>query len=280
MDGHAEQRPDGEGEEQHECRGERREHGREPQEVARGVRGVPAGRSAKSATGLADAGSVWQKPAAAVEANAAATGLTPAASAAATTRGTSTDDLAERDWSARWAAVLITITPARNIHGGIDAPPGTHATSQSAAPDSASAMPIAMVAAMKRSSGQGTVRRPSLRRTVPSAGEEATTAPMRATTAGDTPWSGSLHHSSTTVPSRRRHRASDGLSGPSTGASECSWICAAVIRTGPLRSARRVVVNRTSSAARWEETTASGSPRISQVTKPSSSPSAPTARRR
>lgn len=131
----------------------------------------------------------------------------------------------------------------------MDAPRGIHPTSQSAAPGSERATPIAIVAAMNSSSGRGTVRRPSLKRTGPSAGEVATSAPISATTAGGTPCNGSLHHSNTTVASGR-HRDSAGVNGPSTAVSECSWICAEVIVTGPLRSARRAVVTRTSSAAR------------------------------
>lgn len=49
----------------------------------------------------------------------------------------------------------------------------------------------------------GTDPGPSLSRTVPSAGEEATTAPLRATTAGDTPCRGSAHHG----PARGRRAA-------------------------------------------------------------------------
>lgn len=57
-----------------------------------------------------------------------------------------------------------------------------------------------------------------------------------------------------------------------TGRSLCRWISSAVIRTGPVRSARRVVVRSTVSAARWEDATASGSPSSSHSVKPTRSP--------
>lgn len=207
---------------------------------------------------------------AAVEARAAVTGLTPAPAAAATTSGTSTLDRAERDWRTRWAAVLTPVTTARKTHGGTSS--GTPPTSQRAAPESASAMPIAIVAAMKSSSDQGTVRSASFIRTVPSAGEAATTAPISATTAGGTRCRGSLHQSTTTVESSRAQRASAGERGPVTGESLCSWMSSAPIRTGPSRSARRVVVSRTASAARWEEAMARGRPSSSHSVKPIRSP--------
>ncbi|GHI26995.1 hypothetical protein Shyd_83660 [Streptomyces hydrogenans] len=162
--------------------------------------------------------------------------------------------------------MLTATTTPRKAHGG--SPPGSPPTSHPAAPESTRATPIAVVAAMKTSIGQGTDRSPSFIRTVPSAGEEATTAPISATTAGDTPCSGSAHHSATTVPSSSRQRCSGGESGPDTGVAECSCTAPTVIRTGPRRSSLRVVVSSTASAARWEETTASGRPRSSQRVKP------------
>ncbi len=57
-----------------------------------------------------------------------------------------------------------------------------------------------------------------------------------------------------------------------TGRSLCRWMSCGVIRTAPARSARRVVVSRTVSAARWEEATASGRPSSSHSVKPIRSP--------
>ncbi|CAM5226189.1 hypothetical protein SALBM135S_02449 [Streptomyces alboniger] len=125
---------------------------------------------------------------------------------------------------------------------------------------------------MKSSSAQGTVFRASLRRTVPRAGEAATTAPISATTAGGTRCRGSLHQSATTVASSRAQRVSAGSHGPETGCSLWAWRSSTVMCTGPSRSARRVVVKRTTSAARWDEATASGSPSSSHWVKPMRSP--------
>ncbi len=149
---------------------------------------------------------MWQKPAAAVDASAAAAGLTPAPAAAAITSGTSTEERAERDWRTRWAAVLTATTTVRNTAGVT--PAGNPATSHDAAPESESATPIAIVAAMNSSRDQGTVLSASFSRTVPRAGEAATTAPISATTAGGTRCSGSLHHSTTTVASSSAQRFS------------------------------------------------------------------------
>ncbi|GHI24615.1 hypothetical protein Shyd_59860 [Streptomyces hydrogenans] len=71
---------------------------------------------------------------------------------------------------------------------------------------------------MKTSIGQGTDRSPSFIRTVPSAGEEATTAPISATTAGDTPLqrfgAPQRHHR---AEQQQHRRCSGGESGPDTG---------------------------------------------------------------
>lgn len=103
-------------------------------------------------------------------------------------------------------------------------------------------------------------------------GEDATIAPIRATIAGGTWWSGSLHHRATTVASSIRQRDSADDHGPVTGFSLCRWMSSAVIRTGPRRSARFVVVNSTTSAARWEEATANGRPISSHCVKPTRLP--------
>ncbi|GHI24626.1 hypothetical protein Shyd_59970 [Streptomyces hydrogenans] len=89
---------------------------------------------------------------------------------------------------------------------------------------------------------------------MPSAGEEATTAPISATTAGATPVQ-------RFGAPQRHHRAEQqqtallraGRAGPTPGWRSVSCTAPTVIRTGPRRSSLRVVVSSTASAARWEE---------------------------
>lgn len=233
--------------------------------------GVP-GRSAKSATGLAEAGRVWQKPAAAVDANAAATGLTPHGH-----RGG--DHQRDQDGGAGGAGLERQVgRRTDHDHSGEEQPRRRGRATGHPAHQPVGRARFGERDAHRHGGGHeqeqwpGHRPQPVLETHRAQGGRRGDDGADEGDHRGRHPCSGSLHHSRTTVPSSSRHRASGGVSGPDTGASECSWICAVVIRTGPVRSARRVVVNSTSSAARWEETTASGSPRISQVTKLSCSP--------
>ena len=124
--------------------------------------------SENMATGLAEDGSVWQKPAAAVEAKAAAAGLTPTAGDRATTIGMRTAERAERDWMTRCDAVESTTTTSMKGQGewiltALKAEVATHF----AAPVDTSASPMARVAAMKTSSDQGALARALRRATEP-----------------------------------------------------------------------------------------------------------------
>src|SRR5690606_30288071 len=69
---------------------------------------------AKIVTGLAEDGSVWQRPAAAVDNRAAATGDTPTPGASDRTIGTRTADRAERDWITRCDRAETTTTATTN----------------------------------------------------------------------------------------------------------------------------------------------------------------------
>ena len=124
--------------------------------------------SENMATGLAEDGSVWQKPAAAVEAKAAAAGLTPTAGDRATTIGMRTAERAERDWMTRCDAVESATTTSMKGQGEwIRTASKAEVATHFAAPVDTSASPMARVAAMKTSSDQGALASALRRATEP-----------------------------------------------------------------------------------------------------------------
>ena len=216
------------------------------------------------ATGLAELVNVRQNPAAAVDRNAAAMTSIPAAGAVATTIGTSTADRAERDCITRCATSETTSTATTNTIGCLPTRENAASAIHCAAPVAVSAIPRHSVAAMNSSSVHGIVLTAAGSDVVPIAGAVAITAPTIATTAGDTPWWASVHHSRITAPTSMITRRCGSDSGPGDAGSDT--------RRRSRRSEWCVNISSATSAARCDHTSASGTPSSSHGKNPMPAP--------
>ena len=223
------------------------------------------------ASGFADAGRVWQKPAAAVEMNAAATGFTPTVGASMTIMGMSTADRADRDWMRICASVDSTMMSSTNTARAVPDPAlRVCSATYRAAPELVSAWLMARVAAMNSSSVHGTFLMASSSEINPNPGATTTRPPRSATRAGWMPCSDSVLHSSTARHNTSNDRDSDCDSGPLILCTPpaCSARDSRLRSSFSLRCLLDDVANKMTSAARCEVTIAKGKPAISQLANP------------